>query len=413
MFLFLVIVGLTGALLPFQGDIQRWLAPMPERVIHRPSTRAEPLDWLTLHAIAERRSGGVIDEIPLHRESGEAVAFGVAARSGWPSLGYETIVLDPYTGREIARDGPNGPVGLRAQIMPFLYRLHTSLALGDWGMWLLGVAALTRTIDCFVGFYLTLPGGKSGWWRSWRHAWSVRLPPRSSFRFNFDLHRAAGLWLWPALFVFAWSSVSFNLNAVYAPVMRLVSDYHVAEAAAPRGGRGPLLGWPEALRAARENVAALGRVRGFTVERERALSVSREGGTYAYVVRTSRDRSDNYANSWFTLDGRTGRIIDVDLPTGEYTGNTVGYWLGILHTAGVFGLPYRILVTLIGLVVVLLSVTGALIWSRKRSARSLSARRTEGRRGHLQEPCRGSGSVTGAQANPPAAEQNGDQTQRA
>ena len=27
--LFLVIVGSTGALLPFQGDIQHWLAPMP------------------------------------------------------------------------------------------------------------------------------------------------------------------------------------------------------------------------------------------------------------------------------------------------------------------------------------------------------------------------------------------------
>ncbi len=373
--LFLVIVGFTGALLPFQGDIQHWLAPMPERVVQPPGAGAKPLDWLTLHAIAERRSGGVIDDIPLHREPGEALTFGVAARPGRPPLGYGSIVLDPYTGREIARDGPGGPGGFVAQIMPFLYRLHTSLALGEWGAWLLGVAALAWTIDCFVGFYLTLPPKPLGWWRIWRHAWKVRLPPRSAFRFNFDLHRAAGLWLWPALFVFAWSSVSFNLNSVYAPVMRLLSDYSLSEPRLPDDGRGPLLDWRRALQAARQNVAAAGRARGFTVERERALSVDRESGTYSYVVRTSRDLSDDYANSWFTIDGRTGRVIGVDLPTGEHAGNTIGYWLGILHTAGIFGLPYRIFVTLTGVVIMVLSITGILIWNRKRSARLRAARR--------------------------------------
>jgi uncharacterized iron-regulated membrane protein len=46
------------------------------------------------------------------------------------------------------------------------------------------------------------------------------------------------------------------------------------------------------------------------------------------------------------------------LPTGQYAGNTVTSWLFALHEANVFGLPYRIIVCLLGLAIVMLSVTG-------------------------------------------------------
>ena len=35
--------------------------------------------------------------------------------------------------------------------MAFVYRLHYSLALGDFGLWLFGVAALVWTLDSVVG----------------------------------------------------------------------------------------------------------------------------------------------------------------------------------------------------------------------------------------------------------------------
>ncbi len=40
--------------------------------------------------------------------------------------------------------------------MPFIWQLHLSLALGEWGAWVLGIA-LVWTLDCLIGFYLTLP----------------------------------------------------------------------------------------------------------------------------------------------------------------------------------------------------------------------------------------------------------------
>ena len=62
-------------------------------------------------------------------------------------------------------------------------------------------------------------------------------------------------------------------------------------------------------------------------------------------------------------------MISLDLPTGEHSGNTVTYWLRALHMADVFGLPYRIFVCVLGLIITMLSVTGVYIWWKKRKAR--------------------------------------------
>jgi hypothetical protein len=43
--------------------------------------------------------------------------------------------------------------------------------------------------------------------------------------------------------------------------------------------------------------------------------------------------------------------------------------MGALHMAHVFGLPYRIFVALLGVAVSILSVTGVVIWWKKRQAR--------------------------------------------
>ena len=46
-----------------------------------------------------------------------------------------------------------------------------------------------------------------------------------------------------------------------------------------------------------------------------------------------------------------------------------------LHSGRILGLPGRILISLMGLVVAALSVTGVVIWARKRRARLAAARR--------------------------------------
>jgi uncharacterized iron-regulated membrane protein len=75
------------------------------------------------------------------------------------------------------------------------------------------------------------------------------------------------------------------------------------------------------------------------------------------------------------FDANDGSLKLVLLPTGQFSGNTITSWLIALHDANVFGLPYRIFVSALGLVIAMLSVTGVYIWWKKRKARSLSWQR--------------------------------------
>ncbi|WP_174297078.1 PepSY-associated TM helix domain-containing protein [Sphingomonas bacterium] len=365
---FLVVIAATGAILPFQTELERLIAP--ERFVAAPSPTAQPLDWLTLHRIAEARSGGIATTLILHRDGDAAPAYGVVAAPDWPPLGFDEIVLDPYTGREIARDTDGDLGDGPAQIIPFLFRVHQNLALGDWGTVLVGVVALAWTLDCFVGFYLTLPAERRRWWPKWGRAWRLRLPATTGFRFAFDLHRAAGLWLWPMLFVFAWSGVALDLPQVYVPVMRVVIGLADPDPPSqPEVGRPPALDWPHALAAARARVREVAARQGVRIERERELRYVTADHRYAYALRTSRDKSDNGANTWLYLDADTGQPIMVAFPTGTRAGNTIDTWLGYLHEAMVFGLPYRIFVSFVAIAVVGLTTTGVLIWLRKRTAK--------------------------------------------
>lgn len=94
-------------------------------------------------------------------------------------------------------------------------------------------------------------------------------------------------------------------------------------------------------------------------------------GVYAYSVRSSRDIQDTQGVSWVFFDADTGELKLLLLPTGQHAGNTMTSWLFALHEANVFGFPYRIIVCLLELAIVILSVTGIVIWLKKRQARSL------------------------------------------
>jgi hypothetical protein len=153
--------------------------------------------------------------------------------------------------------------------------------------------------------------------------------------------RASGLWLWPLLIVFAWSSVFFNLNPVYDWATRAALDYQTE-----MDGIGP------------------------------HPRFHRQAAGRPISVQGSRDVRERGWNTSLLLDGDTGALRYLDLPTGEHSGNTVTSWLWALHFGDVYGfLPYRIFVCALGLVIVMLSVTGVYIWWKKRLARKFSASR--------------------------------------
>ena len=68
--------------------------------------------------------------------------------------------------------------------------------------------------------------------------------------------------------------------------------------------------------------------RGFTVRGPKGLGYIKEFGVYAYAVQGSRDVRERGWNTSLWLDGDTGALRSLDLPTGEHSGNTISNGLG-------------------------------------------------------------------------------------
>jgi uncharacterized iron-regulated membrane protein len=374
--LFLIVAGVTGSLLPFFHDLERLTAPH-FNVAEPPHPGAGRIDPMTLIAAAERRHPDArVTFFEAAPHDGMTQILGVQPRDPKATLPFDQISVDPYTGAERGTRPWGDLMADGSNLLPFIYRLHYQLALGPTAQFVFGIAALIWTLDCFVGFYLTLPARRAGvraWGKSWRVRWNS-----GDYKRNFDLHRAGGLWLWPILFVFAWSAVSLTLPQVYAPVTKLlfggVQPY--AERADPGPPGTKPMDWPAARAHGRALMAAQARRNGFTVEHEAWMFYDASTAHYAYAVRSNRDIGEEDGGSTaITFSATSGKLAQLMLPTGQHAGNTVTTWLDALHMAAVGGLPYRMFVSVLGLVVTGLSVTGVLIWMRKRAARLLYRRR--------------------------------------
>jgi len=269
--------------------------------------------------------------------------------------------------------------------MPFIYDLHISLAT-TVGTWILGIVALAWALDCLYAIYLTFPVTLSRYFAKWKVAWKIKWPS-SAYRINFDLHRASGLWLAPLLFVFAWSSVMFNLPSVYNKTTAVLFDLPSSEQAAtllhPAHQQDhPQLQWPAAYQRLMEIAKEEAGKRNVVLREPEALLYDPQQALYSLVMDSnlSVSRDSAQVGFWVSIDGDTGQLQSVTQPTGEHSGVTVSTWLFALHVGNVYGwLAYRILVCLLGLVIVMLSVTGVYIWWKKRRARLFSSAR-RGRR---------------------------------
>lgn len=383
---FLIVAAVTGSLVAYMDELDALISPQL-RVATPPTPAAQPLDPMVLREAALAHAPGArVIWLPLRIKPDRTVRVSVIPAA---ADGNDEIFVDPYTAKVVGESQWGDITQGWHNLMAFIYRLHFSLALGSAGFTFFGIVALVWTIDCFIGAWLTLPvrrrrtppdaapavNGKS-WWARWWPAWKLRWGA-GSYKLNFDLHRAGGLWLWAMLFVLAWSSVAFNLLEVYAPVTRHLLSQQEAQpqrshiAALPQPRLHPDMTLEQARAWGRRMIVQQASLRGFTVEREEGLGYDARRGVYTYLVRTSRDiRERHGGNTRLFFDSNTGEFRGLYLPTGEAAGDTFTTWITTLHMGAMWGWPLQLFICLMGVIITVLSVTGVVIWWKKRVART-------------------------------------------
>jgi uncharacterized iron-regulated membrane protein len=375
--LFLVLAGLTGSLLAFEDQLEAWVNPTLF-VAAPPTDSAQPLDPFALRELAQHAAPpqAHVDTVLLDRQADRSLRYILSARTdpatGRPMpLDADELFLNPYDGTVQGTRLWGASLFQRETAVSFLYRLHYALALpAPWSARILGTIGLLWTFNCLIGLWLTLPRRSArpsarGWWQRWRTAWRIG-PSGHATRLTLDVHRAAGLWLWLAMLVFAWSSVMFNLReSVYRPLMSIVAVTPDLWAGVPTQ-RAPMLqstlDWKSAHAAARAAMAALAAEKHFTVNAERDLRLVRAHGVYAYRVRSSLDVPGTPGSTTVLIDASTGAVRGF---AGDARGHKLEEWLGALHMARAFGTPYKALVSSFGLGVATLSLAGLLLWYRR------------------------------------------------
>tara|TARA_R110002110_G_scaffold278023_2_gene493294 strand:- start:2995 stop:4251 length:1257 start_codon:yes stop_codon:yes gene_type:complete len=383
--LFLVIAGLTGAVISWDHELDEWLNPH----LFEAHTPGPAQASLSLARQVEAQFPQVeVTYFEFHDEPGYSRYFLVEPRVN-PETGelfqpgFNQVYVDPVSGAvQGTREwGAVWPI-TRETFMSFLYALHFSLHLPEmggidhWGIWLLGIIALVWTFDSFVGFYLTLPRRTvrdrgAGWLRRWKPAWAINRSA-GPHRLNFDLHRAVGLWTWALLFVIAFTAFSLNLyREVFFPAMSLVSDVTPSplDERTPSGHDNPIaatLTFADIATIASGEARALG-----WSEPLGSLWYAREFGLYRAEFFTAADGhgAGGVGHKALYFDGHSGEYLGDFIPWQGTAADIFVQAQFPLHSGRILGLPGRILISVMGVVVAMLSITGVIIWWRKASAR--------------------------------------------
>ncbi|WP_034295087.1 PepSY domain-containing protein [Herbaspirillum sp. RV1423] len=376
---FLFISGATGAIISWDHELDALLNPT---LFHAGSAVAggfsgTPRPGLELANIVEAKEPTLrVTYVLTESEPGHTIPMMVEPRldpaTGKPyALGYNQIAVDPVSA-DIQGRRMWGAISLsRENLLPFLYKLHYTMHLPEvggieLGIWLMGLVGIVWALDCFIALWLSFPN-----WKSWRKSFAFRWK-EGGHKLNFDLHRSGGVWVWILLLILAVTSVSMNLDRqVMRPIIKVFStvtptafDTRVPVAADKVAQ--PKITREQVVRMASEE----GRRRGFEVPAGGVFYSSMFGLYGVGFFAPGNDHGDiGLGNAWLYYDAATGKPEGAKIPGTGSAGDLFMQAQFPLHSGRILGVPGRILISLMGAMVAMLSVTGVAIWLRKRQAR--------------------------------------------
>lgn len=377
--LFLFVAGFTGAFISWDHELDAALNPKFYRAAQS-GPALDPARALALADQLEREDPRLqVSWLPLAAESGKTALLGVTPRldpktSKAHELDFNQVALDPASGG-IQAQREWGRISLaRADILPFLYKLHYSMHLPEgfgqeWGVLFMGVVALVWVLDCLLALYISFPS-RLHWQRSLR----FRLR-EGGHKLNFDLHRSGGVWAWLLLLTVAITAVSMNLHPqLMRPLVSVFSTLTPSPfdsiTAAPKDS-------PHAPKVARTEVLAKARAeaqrRGWA-EPAGGMFFDEKRGVYGVgFFHPENDHGDGgLGNAYLYYLGADGSYAGDHVPGTGSAGDIFLQAQFPLHSGRIFGIAGRVAISVLGALVAMLSITGVVIWARRQRTRARS-----------------------------------------
>ncbi|MEH2108589.1 PepSY-associated TM helix domain-containing protein [Nostoc sp.] len=345
--LVLVIVGLTGSLLVFEQDFDRFMISQQYGQITAQQVQLSPESVLnTIEAKYAARSDLHLFRIYLPDTSSSPY---VGQLSSTDEQRIEVFV-NPYTGKIIGeRISDNTLIGM-------LLKLHVSLMAGETGTMFVGIAAFLMCILTITGLVLW-PG-----WRKLIIGFKIKFDAHPK-RVSFDIHKVVGIVSVVFLFFTGFTGFCWNFYDLTEPIIYAVTFTPKPSelVSRPIPGKSPF-GLTEQLKIA--DAALPGAVTKsiyFPGKPEDALQIR---------MKLPQESSD-YGDSNVYLDQYSGKVLRVDNALKMPLGDRVLNYFTPLHYGTFWGLPSRIFYVFIGLAPLILSVTAFVMWKHRYKGKSI------------------------------------------
>ncbi|WP_404338900.1 PepSY-associated TM helix domain-containing protein [Sphingomonas sp. MMS12-HWE2-04] len=369
---FVLWLSVTGTIFLWKPQIEGWLdRPYDALAITGPRASAEAQVAAALKAVP-----GTLHKYQLPQGPHEATRVIVAS-----SAGDVRVYVNPYDLRVLHT------IREDARPMNLVQRLHGTLLAGDRGSNLVEIAACWTITMLLTGLYLWWPRGRRG-------LGGVLYPRLRSGRRIFwrDIHAVAGIWVAVfALFLITTGLPWAKFWGSYLRDMRQVTGTVDGPADWTIGGKpAAMLGDHAEHRAMSAHAPVAGPALDRVVAAMYGLGVApptmiappaMAGAPWT----VTSDAANRPLRTSITIDGATGMLRSRrDFDARHWVDRVVGYGIAA-HEGALFGLANQILGTLTALLLATLSVSGSVLWWRRRPQGRLGAppRRERPRAGWL------------------------------
>jgi uncharacterized iron-regulated membrane protein len=345
------LVGLSGAILVFEDEVDAWLNPQ----LLSDAGGGAPL---AVHVVADQALAAFplarVERIRPPRVPGEVyrVTLRVAPhmRAGSPRVEamFSAVSGRLLGSREAETAGIKRPYWMRT-----LYEFHRNVLLGNFGSNIVGLAGFLLMTAALSGFLTAWPRNRKGWWRL------VGIKRRAGLtRILFDVHRSSGV----VLFVLLMLATVTGSTLVYVNYARDIVN--LFSPVAPF----PVIPWRETPADAWPSFERVAQSIGAQYPQHQVMEIhlpSKPTAGYLFYLKRAGD-VHRLGDTIVWVHPGSGDILFERSARNRTRGESLMHWLFPLHSGTAFGLTGKIVMCVTGLAMLLMFPTGLWVWLRKR-----------------------------------------------